>query len=43
MAPPHVVEGGTAFNMEVSCEYIDKTIKYVLSWVVMHLWVWAKY
>jgi len=37
-----VADGGTASNMESSCEYIEQAVAYSRQWVVLQLEGWAR-
>jgi hypothetical protein len=43
MARPQVADGGTASNMEDSCEYIEYAVADRRQGVVLQLWGWARY
>jgi len=43
MAHPQVVDGGMAYNMEGSCEYIEKAVTESRWGVVLQLGGWARW
>ena len=38
IARPQVADGGTAFNMEGSCEYVEEAVADIRQGVVLQLW-----